>query len=115
MAGLTDLGAARVAEFDRSDMLGAIAGLPRQLTAGYAVARSGLSGVFGEAGAAAPAAPARPTGLVVCGMGGSAIGADLVLACLPGLPVPAAVVTLILPVVAVVGTVAAIWVGELTV
>src|SRR5665648_871473 len=73
-------------------MLGAIAGLPRQLTAGYAVARSGLSGVFGEAGAAAPAPPSRPTGVVVCGMGGSAIGADLVLACLPRLPVPVAVV-----------------------
>jgi glucose/mannose-6-phosphate isomerase len=91
VAGLTDLGPARVAELDRSDMLGAIAGLPRQLTAGYAVARSGLSGAFGEA-AAAPAPPARPTGLAVCGMGGSAIGADLVLAALPGLRVPAAVV-----------------------
>ncbi|MBE3034038.1 MAG: hypothetical protein IMZ74_12690, partial [Actinobacteria bacterium] len=92
MAGLTDLGPARVAELDRSDMLGAIAGLPRQLASGYAVARAGLSGVFGAAGAVTRAAPARPTGLVVCGMGGSAIGADLVLACLPGLPVPAAVV-----------------------
>ena len=92
MAASTELGPARVAELDRSDMLGAIAGLPRQITAGYAVARSGLSGVLGEAGASAPAAPARPTGLVLCGMGGSAIGADLALACLPGLPVPVAVV-----------------------
>ena len=89
---MTDLGPAHVAELDRSDMLGAIAGLPRQLTAGYAVARSGLSGVFGEAAAAAPAPPARPTSLVACGMGGSAIGADLVLAGLPGLRIPAAVV-----------------------
>ena len=89
---MSDLGPARVAELDRGDMLGAIAGLPRQLTAGYTVARSGLSGVFDEAGATAPAPPARPGGLVVCGMGGSAIGADLVLACLPGLPVPVAVV-----------------------
>ncbi len=89
---MTDLGPARVAELDRSDMLGAVAGLPRQLTAGYAVARSGLSGVFGQAGAAAPPPPARPNGLAVCGMGGSAIGADLVLACVPGLPVPVAVV-----------------------
>ena len=48
--------------------------------------------MFDEAGAAAPAPPARPGGLIVCGMGGSAIGADLVLACLPGLPVPVAVV-----------------------
>src|SRR5665648_1103790 len=60
-------------------MLGAIAGLPRQLTAGYAVARSGLSGVFGEAGAAAPAPPSRPTGVVVCGMGGVDLAADEVL------------------------------------
>jgi glucose/mannose-6-phosphate isomerase len=89
---LSDLEPARLAELDRSDMLGAIAGLPRQLTAGYAVARSDLSGVFGQAAAAAPALPARPSGLVVCGMGGSAIGADLVLACLPGLPIPVAVV-----------------------
>ena len=92
MADSSDLGAAHIAALDRGDMLGAIAGLPRQLTAGYAVARDGLRGVFAEAGAAAPAPPARPSGLAVCGMGGSAIGADLVLACLPGLPVPAAVV-----------------------
>jgi glucose/mannose-6-phosphate isomerase len=90
-AAAADLGAARVAALDHGDMLGAIAGLPRQLTAGYAVARAGLSGVFAAAGPA-PAPPARPRGLVVCGMGGSAIGADLVLASLPELPVPAVVV-----------------------
>jgi glucose/mannose-6-phosphate isomerase len=78
-----------VAEFDAGDMLGAIAGLPRQLTAGYAVAREHLAGVFGRAGPAAP--PARPTGLAVFGMGGSAIGADLILAA-TGLGVPVAVV-----------------------
>ena len=91
VASLTDRGPARLAELDRSDMLGAIAGLPRQLTAGYAVARSGLSRVSAAA-ASAPAPPPRPNGVVVCGMGGSAIGADLVLACLPELPVPVAVV-----------------------
>jgi glucose/mannose-6-phosphate isomerase len=85
-----ELGPARVAELDADDMLGAIAGLPRQLTAGYAVARERLAGGFGEAGTAAP--PARPTGLAVCGMGGSAIGADLVLASVPGIPVPSVVV-----------------------
>ena len=84
------MGPARIAELDAGDMLGAIAGLPRQLTAGYAAARSLLSGVFDEAGTAGP--PARPTGLVLCGMGGSAIGADLVLACLPALGVPVTVV-----------------------
>ena len=78
-----------VAEFDAGDMLGAIAGLPRQLTAGYAVAREHPAGVFGRAGPAAP--PARPTGLAVFGMGGSAIGADLILAA-TGLGVPVAVV-----------------------
>jgi glucose/mannose-6-phosphate isomerase len=58
--------------------------------AGYAAARSILDGVFAEAGSHGP--PARPTGLVLCGMGGSAIGADLVVACLPRLDVPAPVV-----------------------
>jgi glucose/mannose-6-phosphate isomerase len=77
-----------VRRLDGGDMLGAIAGLARQLTAGYAVARDVLAGVFAE-GAAGQVAP---TGLVLCGMGGSAIGADLVLACLPDLPVPATVV-----------------------
>ena len=85
-----DLGPARVAELDAGDMLGAIAGLPGQLTEGYAVARARLGDMFGEAGAAAP--PARPTGLAVCGMGGSAIGGDIVLACVPDMPVPSTVV-----------------------
>ena len=90
MAGLTDLGPGRVAELDRSDMLGAIAGLPGQLTTGYAVARERLAGAFFGTFPAIP--PAEPDGLAVCGMGGSAIGADLVLACLPDLPVASAVV-----------------------
>jgi len=90
MGDSIDLGPELVAELDADDMLGAIAGLPRQLTAGYAVARAGLAGGFGGAGAAAP--PARPTGLAICGMGGSAIGGDLVLACVPDVPVPSTVV-----------------------
>ena len=84
------LGPELVTEFDAGDMLGWIAGLPRQLTAGYAAAGSALAGAFAED--AASGAPVRPTGVILCGMGGSAIGADLVLACLPGLDVPAAVV-----------------------
>ena len=84
-----DLGPGVVAEFDAGDMLGAIAGLPRQLTAGHAVARERLAAAFEGAGSAAP--PARPTGVAVFGMGGSAIGADLVLAA-TSLGVPAAVV-----------------------
>ena len=88
-ASAAELGPELVAELDAGDMLGAIAGLPRQLTAGYASARERLAGVFDGAGAAAP--PARPTGLAVFGMGGSAIGADLILAA-TSLGVPAAVV-----------------------
>ena len=84
-----ELGPELVAELDAGDMLGAIAGLPRQLTAGYAVARERLAGVFDRAGSAAP--PARPTGLAVFGMGGSAIGADLILAA-TSIGVPSAVV-----------------------
>jgi glucose/mannose-6-phosphate isomerase len=84
------VGPERVAQLDSGDMLGWIASLPRQLTAGYAVAGSMLAGAFSEHGATG--LPVRPTGLVLCGMGGSAIGADLMLACLPGLDVPATVV-----------------------
>ena len=80
--GQADLGPAGVAELDRQDMLGAIAGLSRQVTQGYTAARAGL----------AAAALSRPDGVVVCGMGGSAIGADLVLAATPELHLPAAVV-----------------------
>ena len=84
--------APRLAELDQADMLGAIAAMPRQLVAGYAAARECLGGAF-DGDAAGPATPpARPTGLAVCGMGGSAIGADLVLATLPELAVPAEVV-----------------------
>jgi glucose/mannose-6-phosphate isomerase len=64
-------------------LLHAGAELPRQRTAGFAVATATLR--------AAPPPPS-PRGVVICGMGGSAIGADLVLAALPDLPVPAAVV-----------------------
>jgi glucose/mannose-6-phosphate isomerase len=79
------LGPARVAELDRADMLGALSDLSRQFVAGYAAARRALAGD-------APAALARPGGVVVCGMGGSAIGAELVLACVPRLEAPALVV-----------------------
>jgi len=90
MAETIDLGPARVAELDAADMLGAIAGLPGQLRDGYAMAHERLAGAFFGAYPAVP--PAEPRGVVVCGMGGSAIGADLVLACLPDLRVPAEVV-----------------------
>jgi glucose/mannose-6-phosphate isomerase len=90
MTGTIELGPARVAELDHGDMRAAIAGLPGQLRDGYDSARGRLAGAFFGTFPAIP--PAEPDGLAVCGMGGSAIGADLVLACLPDLPVAATVV-----------------------
>lgn len=88
---LIDLGPARAAAFDRSGMFAAVAGLSGQLTEGYAAARRSLStGATGSSGSGTGAQ--GPDGVALCGMGGSAIGADLVLACLPDLEVPAAVV-----------------------
>jgi glucose/mannose-6-phosphate isomerase len=87
---MTGLGPERASEIDRDGMLAEVAGLSGQLRDGYEDARARLAGAFFGTFAAIP--PAEPDGLVVCGMGGSAIGADLVLACLPRLPVPAAVV-----------------------
>ena len=92
---VTDLGPARVAELDVSDMLGAMAGLAAQVRDGYAAARRTLSKTAladGGAGGAAPALPARPTGVAALGMGGSAIGADLVVAASAHLSVPSVVV-----------------------
>ncbi len=70
-------------------MAAAIAGLGRQFVEGYDAARRALGG---DAGAGAPASPARPDGVAVCGMGGSAIGGELVLATAGELAVPASVV-----------------------
>ncbi len=81
------LGAESRARLDPGDMLGAIAGLPAQLASGYEAARAALAGAT-----LGPGAGPGPGGVVVCGMGGSAIGADLAFAALPQLPVPAAVV-----------------------
>ena len=78
-----ELSPARVAAVDLADQFGVTAGLPRQLEAGYTRAVATLTGKL-------PAAP--PDGVVVCGMGGSAIGADVVGACLADLPVPYQVV-----------------------
>ena len=85
-----DLGPAAVAAADPSGMFAEVAALPLQLQHGYELARERLAGAFFGTFPAIP--PAEPDGLAVCGMGGSAIGADLVLACLPGLDVPSAVV-----------------------
>ncbi len=88
-AAAGDLGPATVAELDRTDMRGAIAGLGRQFTEGYDAARRALAG---DTASGAPATPARPDGVAVCGMGGSAIGGELMLAAVPALAVPSTVV-----------------------
>lgn len=87
-----DLGRDLIKALDHGDMLGAIVSLADQMATAYPAACESLDGAFCESGAGRPAPPSAPTGLVICGMGGSAIGADLVLASLPDLPVPAAVV-----------------------
>jgi len=79
-----ELGPDRVAELDRAGMAGAIADLGRQFVVGYADARRALAGGAGL--------PSRPEAVAVCGMGGSAIGGELVLATTAGLGVPSAVV-----------------------
>jgi glucose/mannose-6-phosphate isomerase len=80
-----DLSPARVAAVDLGDQVTVAASLPRQLEAGYTRAVAALTGKL-------PAGAAAPDGVVVCGMGGSAIGADVVGACLTGLSVPYQVV-----------------------
>jgi glucose/mannose-6-phosphate isomerase len=66
---------------DPLDMAGAIAGLPDQIEAGWESARSALReagwrGPVPAPGSSCPAAFAR--GVIACGMGGSAIGADVI-------------------------------------
>jgi glucose/mannose-6-phosphate isomerase len=80
-----ELSPARVAAIDAGDQVAAVASLPRQLEAGYTRAVAALTGKL-------PAGAAAPDGVVVCGMGGSAIGADVVGACLADPPVPYQVV-----------------------
>jgi len=80
-----DLGPARVAALDSERLFAAVAGLPRQLDDGYRAARAALAGWDLFDGS-------FPDGVAVCGMGGSAIGADVVGACLGDLRVPYQVV-----------------------
>ncbi len=80
-----DLSPEHVAECDTGGQFDAVARLPEQLEAGYTRAVAALTGK--------PLVSAdRPNGVAVCGMGGSAIGGDVVRACLDGLPVPFQVV-----------------------
>lgn len=86
--------------FDKSDMLGGVSTLPSQLRDGLARARSVEQAILdawpGEDGAA-------PRALVVCGMGGSGVGADLI---------PAAAEHLGAPVIAVKGYELPSWVTD---
>ncbi len=91
MADQTVVNEALIASLDKGDMLHAIITLPEQLESAYAAACDVLADAF-VVSDDAPAPRALPAGVAICGMGGSAIGADLVLAALPGLPVPAAVI-----------------------
>jgi len=82
---LGDLGPERVTELDSGGQFDTVARLSEQLEAGYTRAVGALTGkrlVTAD----------RPDGVIVCGMGGSAIGGDVVGACLDGLPVPYQVV-----------------------
>jgi glucose/mannose-6-phosphate isomerase len=80
-----------VLKLDAKDMLGAIESMPEQLEAVYGGARTTLRQMFAE-GAPRSWTASAPENLAICGMGGSAIGADLVLASTPELRVPAAVI-----------------------
>jgi glucose/mannose-6-phosphate isomerase len=76
---------------DPGGMAQAIAALPDQIESGWQAAlqdlrAAGWRGPTPAPGAACPAAFAG--GVAACGMGGSAIGADMVRAALPRLPVP---------------------------
>jgi glucose/mannose-6-phosphate isomerase len=77
-----------VARLDRDDMARLIAGLGDQLAEGW---RLGVEALSPEA-VWPRAAGTRPNGVCVCGMGGSAIGGDLLRASLPDLSVPYEVV-----------------------
>jgi glucose/mannose-6-phosphate isomerase len=81
---IADLGPATVAGFDRQDHFSMAASLADQLEAGWRAARDDLRAFDPPA--------ERPDGVLVCGMGGSAIGADVVRACMPELAVPFEVV-----------------------
>jgi glucose/mannose-6-phosphate isomerase len=80
-----ELDSARVAELDTSGEFEAAARLSAQLEAGYTRAVAALTGKR-------LVASGRPDGVVVCGMGGSAIGGDVIGACVSTLAVPYQVV-----------------------
>ena len=79
-----DLTSEQVARLDAGDLLRLVRGLGDQIAEGWRRGREALA-AFAPMGATSD-------GVVVCGMGGSAIGADVVRACVPALAVPFEVV-----------------------
>jgi len=84
--GAGDLSADAVAAVDAGAMAESIVGLGEQLAGGWASAREALEPFVGQLAATGF------DGVAVCGMGGSAIGGDVVAACVPGLTAPFTVV-----------------------
>jgi glucose/mannose-6-phosphate isomerase len=81
-----DLGPAAVAAVDVDDMTAAVLGLGEQLSVGWRLAGEALE-PWSETLAGEPR-----DAVAVCGMGGSAIGGDIVAACVPELGAPFQVV-----------------------
>jgi glucose/mannose-6-phosphate isomerase len=79
-----DLGPARVAQVDTQRQFAVTAAMAGQLEEGWRLSRASLG--------ALSAPPGGWDGVAICGMGGSAIGGDVVAACLPESPVPLQVV-----------------------
>lgn len=82
MAG--DLGPQRVAELDSQRQFAVTAAMAGQLEEGWRLARKHVGPLS--------APPGGWDAVTICGMGGSAIGGDVVAACLPESPVPVGVV-----------------------
>jgi glucose/mannose-6-phosphate isomerase len=80
-----ELDPARVAALDTGGEFEAVSRLSEQLEAGYTRALAALT-------SKRLVPSGRPDGVVVCGMGGSAIGGDVIGACVSSMPVPYQVV-----------------------
>jgi glucose/mannose-6-phosphate isomerase len=92
---LDELGRRRIAALDPGGQFAAVAGLADQLEEGWAAAREAAAEALAPRPAAAAnvfAAVQAPDGIAVCGMGGSAICADVVRGSLAGVPLPYEVV-----------------------
>lgn len=82
----TELTEGSCASIDTCDMAGAITRLGEKLQAAFAAATEALE--WEHAQKTHPLAGGRTDQILVCGMGGSAIGGDVLTAALPGVPAP---------------------------